>query len=100
MEHAHLFYAFFFALLGTLIVWIRRSKIKLVYPPGPKGFPLMGNIWDIPSTYEWLTYARWSQDFGMPTLLWANLNNVLRDVSFGLDSSEPRRHTLDSAQLT
>ncbi|KAG7441481.1 uncharacterized protein BT62DRAFT_1080020 [Guyanagaster necrorhizus] len=33
-------------------------------PPGPKGLPLMGNLWDIPTEYSWTTYARWAAIYG------------------------------------
>jgi hypothetical protein len=33
-------------------------------PPGPKGLPLVGNIFDMPSEKEWLTFARWGDTYG------------------------------------
>lgn len=34
-------------------------------PPGPKGLPLVGNVLDIPTEKEWLTFARWGESWGM-----------------------------------
>ncbi|KAK0223484.1 cytochrome P450 [Armillaria fumosa] len=41
-----------------------RRQGSLPLPPGPKGLPLIGNLWDIPSEYPWLTYAKWSATYG------------------------------------
>ncbi|KXN86289.1 O-methylsterigmatocystin oxidoreductase [Leucoagaricus sp. SymC.cos] len=40
----------------------KRSQLSL--PPGPTGLPLIGNILDMPSTREWLTFARWGEKYG------------------------------------
>ena len=42
-----------------------RSNRKLSLPPGPKGLPLVGNILDMPSEKEWLTFTRWGELYGM-----------------------------------
>ncbi|KAK0194039.1 hypothetical protein F5146DRAFT_416501 [Armillaria mellea] len=39
-----------------------RGSLRL--PPGSKGLPLIGNLWDIPAEYSWLTYAKWSATYG------------------------------------
>jgi ferulate-5-hydroxylase len=39
----------FIALLVWYLLRLRtRSKIALPYPPGPKGYPLIGNLLDFP----------------------------------------------------
>ncbi|KAK0469549.1 cytochrome P450 [Desarmillaria tabescens] len=37
---------------------------SLPFPPGPKGLPLIRNLWDIPTEHQWLTYSRWSATYG------------------------------------
>jgi len=41
--------------------WKRLSRPP--YPPGPKGFPLIGNLRDIPTSDAWVSYAQWAREF-------------------------------------
>ncbi|KAI0676963.1 cytochrome P450 [Trametes maxima] len=33
-------------------------------PPGPKGWPIVGNIFTMPTTYQWTTFAAWGEHWG------------------------------------
>ncbi|KAK0470764.1 cytochrome P450 [Armillaria novae-zelandiae] len=33
-------------------------------PPGPRGLPLIGNVFDMPSDRPWLTFAKWADIYG------------------------------------
>lgn len=33
-------------------------------PPGPKGWPLIGNAFDMPKTHSWRTFAQWGKKWG------------------------------------
>lgn len=64
-------------LLGTLFVaylankraWYRRSQ-GIPLPPGPTPWPIVGNLFDIPSgKLPWIVYSEWSAVYGMSRLL-------------------------------
>ncbi|THU85007.1 cytochrome P450 [Dendrothele bispora CBS 962.96] len=41
-----------------------RSKYPAPLPPGPRGLPVVGNVLDMPSEKEWLTFAEWGRKYG------------------------------------
>ncbi|KAH9983871.1 hypothetical protein BJV77DRAFT_1072540 [Russula vinacea] len=47
----------------TLFVWYSTKK-QLSYPSGPKRLPIVGNLFSMPSHEEWVTYRKWSDEFG------------------------------------
>ena len=54
-------------LLFRLRSWAVRRKANpmgLPYPPGPRAYPLIGNIFDLPESYPWLKYAEWGKKYG------------------------------------
>ncbi|KAG2366904.1 cytochrome P450 [Suillus spraguei] len=40
------------------------NKIPAPYPPGPRGWPLVGNVPDVPKVKRWLTFAEWGKKYG------------------------------------
>ena len=40
------------------------SNPRLPLPPGPKGYPIIGNILDIPAAAPWRTFEEWSRSYG------------------------------------
>jgi hypothetical protein len=43
----------------------RTRRQGLQYPPGPRGLPVLGNLFDIPQRAPWETYTRWGKQYGM-----------------------------------
>ncbi|KAH9851148.1 cytochrome P450 [Lenzites betulinus] len=50
------------AIRGLLLRFGKASAMPL--PPGPKGLPLLGNLFDIPRRSAWTTFADWSREYG------------------------------------
>ncbi|KAH8984409.1 cytochrome P450 [Lactarius akahatsu] len=42
---------------------VRRRQNVLPFPPGPEGLPVVGNVLDMPSRNQWLTYCRWGKQY-------------------------------------
>ncbi|KAI5120028.1 hypothetical protein M0805_004657 [Coniferiporia weirii] len=45
-------------------LWRKSNPGKLPYPPGPKGWPLVGNIFNIPDVGELEQAREWAQQYG------------------------------------
>ncbi|KAF8998255.1 cytochrome P450 [Cyathus striatus] len=53
--------------LTSLSIWgFPRRKSSHRLPPGPKGYPLIGNLFDMPpnASKSWLTFADWGKKYG------------------------------------
>lgn len=44
---------------GLLYIINKARKRSPPFPPGPKGLPLVGNLLQIPSEFEWMKYHEW-----------------------------------------
>ena len=40
------------------------KKTTFPLPPGPPSLPIIGNALDMPSKYQWLTFAKWAKKYG------------------------------------
>ncbi|KAG1727505.1 cytochrome P450 [Suillus lakei] len=50
--------------VGVYLVKQVLNKNPAAYPPGPRGWPLVGNIQDVPQIKPWLTFAEWGKKYG------------------------------------
>ncbi|KDR66581.1 hypothetical protein GALMADRAFT_147803 [Galerina marginata CBS 339.88] len=51
------------AATAMLIYKWNSKRFTLPYPPGPKKYPVLGNLLDLPTGLEWETYARWGKEY-------------------------------------
>jgi len=52
------------ALLVLLHHWHKKSKKQPPLPPGPKGYPVVGNLFDVPSKAMWKKLHEWCEEYG------------------------------------
>ncbi|KAK7029905.1 cytochrome P450 [Favolaschia claudopus] len=50
----------------VVALWPSYSVLKKKFPlpPGPTGYPLIGNVFDMPSSQAWRTFAEWGEKYG------------------------------------
>lgn len=54
-------------MVTAVVLWnaSRRSGFNILpLPPGPKGLPIIGNLFDIPQGRAWLIYDDWFKLYG------------------------------------
>ncbi|KAG2158981.1 cytochrome P450 [Suillus bovinus] len=52
------------ACVGVYVLKRVFGKKNPPYPPGPPGWPLIGNVLDMPHIKPWLTFAEWGKKYG------------------------------------
>ena len=57
----------------------------LPLPPGPKGYPLIGNIFDMPVHRPWVVYDEWRKTYGKPFTINRRRSTATNDLKFSGD---------------
>jgi hypothetical protein len=52
------------AVIAGLAQYLYRRRSLSPLPPGPKPLPLLGNLFDMPTSREYETYAQWGRKYG------------------------------------
>ncbi|TFK48765.1 cytochrome P450 [Heliocybe sulcata] len=52
------------AAVGCIILKRFLTRTPAPYPPGPKGWPIIGNIFDMPTEHKWLAPSEWADKWG------------------------------------
>ena len=53
---------------GSIWFFKRRLYQRRTLPPGPSGYPIIGNILDISRKESWLTLTEWGERYGDATI--------------------------------
>jgi cytochrome P450 len=61
-----------FVLIFCLLAWLgyyfvqpkQKAPNHAVYPDGPKGRPVLGNLLEIPPVHSWLKFDEWAKQYG------------------------------------
>jgi hypothetical protein len=49
----------------SLVFFAALCKInRRTLPPGPPGWPILGNLFNMPTEKEWLKFSEWERTYG------------------------------------
>jgi hypothetical protein len=56
--------ATFLCIVPAIVLWKLAKKPKALLPPGPKPWPVIGNLPQMPREYEHEQYQKWAREYG------------------------------------
>ncbi|KAJ7127635.1 cytochrome P450 [Mycena epipterygia] len=92
----------------SLCYYMYTRKSTMPLPPGPKGWPIIGNVLDMPKSHAWKTFARWGDIYGgiMSITLLGQPFVIINDPEIATEILEKRgsvyadRPTLEMANMS
>ncbi|EKM49141.1 uncharacterized protein PHACADRAFT_265800 [Phanerochaete carnosa HHB-10118-sp] len=57
------------ALAALLLLSYIVLRLRYRFPPGPKGLPIIGNVFDVRKPFQWLIYQEWSREHSIRIVL-------------------------------
>jgi hypothetical protein len=73
------------AALGCAAIIRSTGRRRSCLPPGPKGHPIVGNLFDFPPTHAWEKFGEFSQQYGALSSL---VSNFIRTDPHGFTPGE------------
>jgi hypothetical protein len=72
LPYGDMFSPYLSVTLAAMLSWLARylyrrhrsSRHILPFPPGPKPLPLLGNLFDMPTSREYEVYTQWGKKYG------------------------------------
>lgn len=55
----------FVVALAIVAYFKKKAQPTLPFPPGPRKYPLIGNLLDVPNKHQWLVYDRIAREYSM-----------------------------------
>lgn len=60
----HALLSLIFLIIAVVYYVSFKAKGRYKYPPGPRGLPIFGNLFQLPPSYPGPQLAKWSEQYG------------------------------------